>query len=254
MPATLISPQLGLVTLGPTMPFTVRWAYDPADGVVGRTEFYISTVQSGHTDVVDFEDPTGALRSADVPQLELGKVYYIELWYNILGTWSKIAGIFGLGAVVAVQPTPTPQVGASRLDLDDRLMAAFVATWQTCTPPSPLVAMPKVVAAGSSWRPSNQEPYVQVDVLMGAGDEWGPVGTKNYDLTGTVQVSVYVKDGDGMALSTSLIKLVDATLLQIRGFVQGLNMYGCRKPYELPAPPPGYYGRGIDVPARYAGP
>lgn len=254
MPATLITPLPGTVSLGPALPYVINWAYDPADGEVTRTELYVSRVSSGSTDALLWVDATGTGRSAEAPALELGLTYYLQLWYIIAGSWHKVSCIFGLGAVLSVAPTPQPQRGATRLDLDDRLVAAFVPVWNSCTPPAPLTAMPIVVSEASSFRPANQQPYVVIDVLTAEGNQWGTPGERNYEIPGTVQVAVYTKTGDGGNLATALIKLVSATLEQLDGFVQGLHLYGCRKPHDAPSPLPGYFGRMVDTPARYAGP
>lgn len=142
--------------------------------------------------------------------------------------------------------------GVTRLDLDDRTLEAFAVLWRAQVPPPPLTAMPHVVVPGGGFRPKNQEPYLDLDLLMDRGDESGPVGMKTYDLPGIFQVSLHVKDGDGRLLSTALLKLAVDCLREME--VDGVKVYGGRKPYDLPTPPKGYYSRAVDAPCRYLGP
>lgn len=146
----------------------------------------------------------------------------------------------------------TPTEAGDRIKLDDRALSAFAVLWRAQPPPAPLASMPAVVVPGGGFRPVNQEPYAELAVLVDRGDESGPVGMKTYDLPGLVQVSIYVKDGDGRLLTTVLASLAAKCLAEMA--VPGLRLYGGRKPYELPSPPEGYYGRGIDAPCRYVGP
>jgi hypothetical protein len=138
-----------------------------------------------------------------------------------------------------------------RIDLPTRTLRAFAILWAAQAPPTGLTAMPRVVARSGGFRPANQEPFLELDVLMDQGSEWGPVGMKTYDLPGLVQISVQVQSGKG-DLGEALVRIAAECLNQIS--VRGLSIYGCRMPYELPVPLAGYYGLGIDAPAHYAGP
>jgi hypothetical protein len=143
-------------------------------------------------------------------------------------------------------------VSGDRLDVANRALSAFTYLWRAASPPAPLAAMPYVLAPGGNFKPQNQAPFVSLDVLLDKGNEWGPPGMKTYELPGLLQVGIQVKDGDGDPLATALLRIAAECVQGMR--VQGLKVYGCRGPYDLPAPMPGYYGLAVDAPALYVGP
>lgn len=144
-------------------------------------------------------------------------------------------------------------MAASRLNLEQRMTTAFVTLWNAATPPTGAPAgMPRVIAKGSGYQPSNFESHVLLDLLSDRGQLSGTPGNRIFDLPGLVQVSLHVRTGTGLALTDAYLEVAAAVLDAME--VEGLNLYGARKPYDLPSPPPGYYGRAVDAPCRYAGP
>ena len=138
-----------------------------------------------------------------------------------------------------------------RLDVGERALRAFTALWRAADPPAPLVSMPLVLPGGAGYRPPNQEPFVELDLISDHGEQSGPVGMRIFDATGILQVSAHVRGGDGRDLATALLRIASGCVDGMR--VEGLRLYGCRLPYDLPAPLQGYYARAVDAPARYVG-
>lgn len=142
---------------------------------------------------------------------------------------------------------------SDRLDLVQRIMAQFVPLWRAYDPlPDGVSEMPAVVAKGSGFRPPTPKPHVFVDVVGDRGDLSGTPGARTYNIPLLVQVSIHVPDGQGPNVAARLARAAADCVEAMQ--VEGLSTYGARLPYDLPSPPAGYFGVGVDTPGRYVGP